>query len=165
MNFFDLENATMISQLLGLAIPFLVALVTKRVASGGLKGVINLLLSAIAGSVTYLVASDGGYDVTGFVNSTVNVFIVSITAYYGVYKPTGVSETVQNKTANIGLGKPELTTDDAVEVVEVPAEPAIENVPVEPEVIEEPEVLDYPEEPTDLPPVRTRRKRVPRKRV
>lgn len=124
MNFFDLQNATTVAQLIGLGVPLLVALITKRFASSGLKGVLNLVLSAIAGSATYLVAADGSYDVTGFVNATLNVFLVSIAAYYGVYKPTGVSASIAANTSRFGLGKPVLQTDDTVVPVEIPAEEA-----------------------------------------
>ena len=151
MNFFDLENATTTAQLLGLVIPFLVAIVTKKVASSGLKGVLNLVLSAIAGSTVYLVAADGGYDVQGFVNATMNVFIVSIATYYGVTKPTGLTETVQNVTSGFGLGtKPTLQTDDAVAAIEIPAEHAA--------VLKD-------EEPILTAPITAAKKATPRKRA
>ncbi len=113
MDFFNLGDPATASRFIGLAIPLLVALVTKRVASRGLKGVLNLVLSAVGGSAVYLVAKDGGYDVEGFVNATLNAFVVSVATYYGVYKPTGVSAKLQNKTAGFGLGKPALQTEDA----------------------------------------------------
>lgn len=110
---FDLNDPTAVARLIGLLVPLAVALVTKRVASQGLKGVLNALLSAIGGSVAYLVTKDNGYDFEGFVNAVASAFVVSITAYYGVYKPTGLTGSVADATANFGLGpKPVLETDD-----------------------------------------------------
>lgn len=109
---FDLDP-TNLARLLGILVPLLVALVTKKVASQGLKGVLNLLLSAVAGSTAYLVAHDGGYNFEGFFNQTLDAFIASITAYYGLIKPTGLAGTVAEKTANFGFGSPPtLETDD-----------------------------------------------------
>ena len=122
MDFINIEDPANAAKLVGLIVPLLVALVTKKIASSGLKGVLNLGLSAIAGSAAYLVAETGGYDLGGFANATINAFVVSIVAYYGVYRPTGVSESVAAKTSDFGLGKPALQTDDAVEAVEVPVE-------------------------------------------
>lgn len=109
---FDLDP-TNLARLLGVLVPLLVALVTKKVASQGLKGVINLFLSAVAGSTAYLIAHDGGYNFEGFFNQTLDAFIASITAYYGLIKPTGLAGTVAEKTANFGLGSPPtMETDD-----------------------------------------------------
>lgn len=121
VNFFNLDAATA-SRALGLLIPLLVALLTKRVASSRTKAVLNIVASALAGSAAYLVAADGGYDVEGFVNAALNTIIVSVATYYGLYKPTGITDTVQNKTANFGIGrKPELETDDKVQISTIQA--------------------------------------------
>lgn len=97
---------------LGLLVPLIVGVISKRTANQGLKSVLNLLVSAIVGSLAYLAAADGGFDFGNFVEQTANAFLSSIVAYYGFLKPTGVAGVVANKTAGFGLGQPDLTAND-----------------------------------------------------
>jgi len=162
MSFIDIHDAASVSRLLGLLIPLLVALATKKIASSGLKGIVNLVLSAIGGSAAYLIADTGGYDFNGFVNAAINTFVVSIVSYYGVYKPTGVSDTVAVKTSAFGLGKPVLQTDDALDEVEVPVtqpDEDVEAVSDESDVDPQDEVVEPVSEPSTPSP----RKRTPRR--
>lgn len=99
----DFNDPESVVYLVGILVPLLVGVVSKKVASRRVKAVLNAVLSAIAGSTAYLVAVDGGYDFVGFVNSAVGVFIVSIATYYGLWKPTGAAEGVQNKTSGVGI--------------------------------------------------------------
>ncbi len=112
MDYLSFIEPTNVAMYVGLVVPFLVAVVSKKVASSGLKGVLNLLLSSIAGSAVYLASDVDTYDVRGFVTASLNTFVVSVAAYYGVYKPTGATASVNSATANFGLGKPVLQTDD-----------------------------------------------------
>lgn len=112
VNFLSYDAAT-VSRLLGALVPLLVAVLTRRYATSGLKAALNLVSSVVVGSATYLVAADGGYDWQGFVNASLNTLIVSAATYYGLWKPTGVAGTVAKKTESFGIGsEPELTTDD-----------------------------------------------------
>lgn len=99
---FDVNTLTLV---VGTLIPLLVGLVTKEVANSGLKGVLNALLSAVAGALTVLVDNGG---VLGpwqeLANAGFATFITSIATYYGVWKPTGVATSVQRKTARVGVG-------------------------------------------------------------
>jgi hypothetical protein len=105
-------DALTVSRWLGILVPIIVALVTKKYASSGLKSALNVVSSAVIGSVGYLVAEDGGYNLAGFLNSFFNTFLVSVAAYYGVLKPTGIAGTVTNLKPDVGIGSPELTTED-----------------------------------------------------
>lgn len=106
-------DAATLTRLLGVLVPLLVAAITKKYASAGLKGFLNLLASVLVGSFAYLVAEDGGYDWTGFVNGSLDTFMTSIIAYYGVLKPTGLAGSVTNATKDFGLGSPpSFETDD-----------------------------------------------------
>jgi hypothetical protein len=115
-------EATNVVRLLGLLIPLLTALLTKKLASQGLKAVVTLISSVLLGSIAYLVAADGGYDWEGFVNAFINAFLPAIAAYYGLWKPTGVAGTVANKTARFGVGSPPMlqTSDKGAESVADP---------------------------------------------
>lgn len=99
-----MEGVHLANLLVGTVIPLLVALVTKEVASSGVKGVLNAVLSAIGGALTVYVAAGGAVDVVGMAHAGIETFVVSIATYYGVYKATGLSTKVQAKTANVGVG-------------------------------------------------------------
>lgn len=142
---FDFTDPQTLTRMLGIAIPILVGVVSKKVASQGLKATLNALLSAIGGSLIYLFAADGALNAAGFVNAVINTFLVSIATYYGVWKPTGLAGTVAEKTANFGIGpSPVLETED--KGAENPPEAAGDPIPV---VEPEPQLLVPP-----LPPVK-----------
>lgn len=88
----------------GVLIPILVALLTKLNASRGLKAVINLGLSAIAGAVVVAIQASGAVDVGHVVISIGTTWIVSIASYYGLTAPTGVAPAVASATAGVGVG-------------------------------------------------------------
>ncbi len=87
----------------GTIVPILVGLLTKLDASSAVKGLVNLVLSAIAGLIATAVVSDGVLTkeavVAGFM-----ALVASVGTYYGVLKPIGVTGSVQRATANVGIG-------------------------------------------------------------
>lgn len=115
----DLSPAT-ISALLGLLLPLIVALLTKYNVAPGVRIWINMLLSAAAGVVGTLVASDGGFAWVTFILATISAFLTSALAYVSVYKPTGAAAGLANKTKGFGVGTP-VALADAPE--EHPADP------------------------------------------
>lgn len=121
---------------LGLLVPILVGLITKKYTDKRTKAIVNVVASAVVGSAAYLVADTGGYDFAGFFNATINALIASFAAYYGVLKPTGVAGKVQDATANIGVGK----VDQAAKAADLnPEVTAVESPTGETEYVE---VLD-----------------------
>lgn len=97
-------DVSTLNLLVGAVIPLLVGLVTKEVTSSGIKGLLNALLSAAAGVLTVMIDNGGALGpVQEIITAGVNTFIVSITTYYGVYKPTGASQKVQSKTKDFGV--------------------------------------------------------------
>ncbi len=87
----------------GTLVPLIVGLVTKLRASSAVKGLANLVLSAVAGVIAAAIAGGGILTkqsvVAGFLS-----LVGSVGAYYGVLKPTGVTGAIQVATADIGLG-------------------------------------------------------------
>lgn len=163
---FDFTDPALLTRLIGIAVPLLVALLSKKVSSGGLKATLNVALSAIGGSVAYLTSAEGDLDFAGYVNAVLNTFTTGIIAYYGFLKPTGISDTITEKTAGFGIGSPpapELETADkgATEEGEAEAEAvaAAEELPFEPE---EPEVVEEVAPPA---PTKSTIRRVPVKRT
>lgn len=93
-----------LARVLGLLVPLAVAFVTKSTATPQIKSVANIILSALAGVTATLVGADGGWDWAGFFNAWFNAFLTGIVAYYGAYKPIGVSGGVADATRSIGFG-------------------------------------------------------------
>lgn len=87
----------------GTIVPILVGLVTKLHASSAVKGLVNLVLSAIAGLVATAIATDGVLTKTAVVAGFM-ALVASVGTYYGVLKPVGVTGAVQRSTANVGIG-------------------------------------------------------------
>lgn len=111
----DFDVVTL-ARLFGLFVPLVVALITKRFASDGVKGVANVVLSSVAGAVALVLGANPGdhLSVGDFFNSMINSFIVSITSYYALWRATGVTGTLAVKTQDFGIGgtPPTLQTPD-----------------------------------------------------
>lgn len=96
-------NTQVLSILLGVVIPILVGLVTNHTASSGLKAILNAGLSILAGLLNAAFQADG-IITREAVLAAAMTWVVSIATYYGLYRPTGIAEAVQKKTAGFGIG-------------------------------------------------------------
>lgn len=114
IDWLNLSDATNVVRIVGLLIPILTAVVTKHVASQGLKATVTTVLSALTAAVSVLVAADGhSFAWQAFVNAFVNTFIPAIALYYGFWKPTGLAGSVAAATKSFGLGpRPVLETSE-----------------------------------------------------
>ncbi len=86
----------------GVIIPLLVALISKADASSGLKAVLNLGLSAIAGSLAQLAIPNTNWQ--SWILSFAITWGTSIVSYYGLHKPVGSAPAVTNATSSVGVG-------------------------------------------------------------
>lgn len=93
-----------IAGVVGTLIPILVGLLTKLDAPRGLKAVANAFLSALSGVLVTVLDGDGSFVVGEFLTSAGIAWITSVATYYGLYKPTGTAQKVQDKTAGFGVG-------------------------------------------------------------
>lgn len=95
---FDLPPALIIGLLVSTVLPLLVGLVTKKVTHSGAKAALLALLASITGLGSELLASiqsGTSYDLgTGLVLALTS-FLVAVGLHYGIYKPTGATEKVQ----------------------------------------------------------------------
>lgn len=96
----DLNNWAL---LFGAIMPFVVGIVTKRVASSGTKAVTLLFLNAVNGVLTDWFASPNGFDWEGAIFASLSAFITSVGLYYGLWKHTA-SPVVVDATARFGIG-------------------------------------------------------------
>jgi hypothetical protein len=96
-------TATQLSLIIGVIIPALVALVTKKVAPGWVKQLTLLLLAAVGGWFA-AAASDTPYTLSTVLTAIGTTFAFSAANYFGlsefVYKPA-----VTEPTANVGIGR------------------------------------------------------------
>lgn len=97
-----------------LAVPLLVNLASKQTASDGLKAVLNIVGSALVSALALWVnPTDQPVTIWLFVNTFLAALVASFVAYKAVWKPTGISGTVAEKTADFGVGSPpSMETDD-----------------------------------------------------
>ena len=93
-----------LSLLGGLIIPLITAVVTKKVASPGLKSLCTTLLSVVAGAVAVATQADGQVVLGQWLNGIFTSFIAAIATYYGFWKPTSIAPKLQDRTYNFGLG-------------------------------------------------------------
>lgn len=93
----------------GTVVPLLVGLLAKRNASASVKAILNLGLSAIAGALATVIQANGHLDVGAFVTGMGVTWLTSIVSYYGLWKPTGTADRVQELAPNVGIGKPDVS--------------------------------------------------------
>jgi hypothetical protein len=85
-------------------LPVLVALVTTRITSPGKKAVTLAFLSALTGFGAELLnalTNNTAYDVFTGLLTFVTAFIIGVALHFGLWKPTGVASTVQGSTGII----------------------------------------------------------------
>jgi hypothetical protein len=98
-----------ISALVGTLLPILVALVTARVASGAVKAVVLLLLSAVSSFLSeWLVAlnSAATFDFSQAAYGVLLTFVVAVAGHFGFWKPADVtgSEGSVQRSVSGGVG-------------------------------------------------------------
>lgn len=91
----------------GVLVPLLTALVTTRLASPGLKAVVTLLLSALAGGIAVALQANGTVELQTWITSIALTWVMSIASYYGLWKPTSTAPKIQAATKNVGVGQKE----------------------------------------------------------
>lgn len=100
---FDL--ATLISVGLGIVLPLLVALVTKRVTSGAVKGLLLGALSILGGLLTEIgsaLTTGTSFDPIEWLILTLTALISGQTTYSAIWKPTGLAPALQLVGENRG---------------------------------------------------------------
>lgn len=84
----------------GIGLPVLVGWVTTRLTDSWIKAVLLATLALASGIVGQLIANGGidGFDwFTALINGG-GAWLVAVATYFGVWKPTGVSESLQSRT-------------------------------------------------------------------
>ncbi|MGH7743610.1 MAG: hypothetical protein ACREQ5_02140 [Candidatus Dormibacteria bacterium] len=100
---FDLAQT--LSLAVGVVLPLLSGLVTKSSASGAVRAVVLLALSAVTAFVSaWLSAANGHqpFDVGTTLFTVLGTFLVGVGSHFGFYKATGISAYVQSVGGFIG---------------------------------------------------------------
>ena len=93
-----LNTAYWLGLVVTFVLPLLVGVVTTHVTSPGIQGVLLLLFDAISGGVVeYLAPHPAGYSVVNAVVLALVGFVMSVASHFGLWKPTGLSYTVQKR--------------------------------------------------------------------
>ncbi len=101
-----LTLAQLISSVVGILLPILVAVVTSRVASGGAKAVTLLVLAAVSSFLSeWLVALNGGgsFDFAQAGYGVLMTFVVAVATHFGLWKPADLTGS-NGAAARVGVG-------------------------------------------------------------
>lgn len=86
-------------------LPLIVGLVTKQSWSAGAKAVLLLVLAAITGVASEALdaaTSSTPYDLQVSVIAAVQALVIAIAVHFGLWKPVGATEVVQNAGVSDG---------------------------------------------------------------
>ena len=86
------------------AIPILTALITKASASSAVKAITTLTLTVIASAVQYAIEANGVVNLKSFLANFAVTWIVAIAAYYGLLKPTTITQKFSEVAPTKGIG-------------------------------------------------------------
>jgi hypothetical protein len=92
--------------LTGVVLPMVVALVTKKVASGAVKSLTLLFLSIVAGVITQVIQNGGSFEVWTTVGNILLTFATGVIAHFGLLQPlkvTGKTGAIQTAVPG-GIG-------------------------------------------------------------
>jgi ABC-type nitrate/sulfonate/bicarbonate transport system substrate-binding protein len=78
---------------IGVVLPAIVALVTKRFADSAVKALLLLFLASVSGVLTQIVSNGGDFDVAPAAMAVLTAFGAAVLAHYGFLKPAGVTGT------------------------------------------------------------------------
>jgi len=100
---FSIDPALVIQLVLSTFMPLLVGLVTTRVTSGAIKAWLLAAFTLVTSVLTGIgdaIATGTAFDVGLALILFIPAFVVSVSTYYGLWKPTGVGGAVQDIGAN-----------------------------------------------------------------
>lgn len=83
---------------LGIIFPLLVGLVTKRVTSGAVKGLLLTAISVVAGllaEISDALINGTSFDVIGWLVVTLSALVAGQVSYDSIWKPTGAATALQ----------------------------------------------------------------------
>jgi len=84
-------NPTVLTFIVSVLLPMVVALVTRKFSDGSVKALTLLFLSIISGWATELAASGGSFELKSTVINIVVTFGLAVLAHFGLWKPVNIT--------------------------------------------------------------------------
>jgi hypothetical protein len=114
-SYLDVRQIAILASLL---IPLGVSLLSKKTASDGIKALLNITGSALVSALAiWINPNNQPVTVWLFINTFLAALAASFISYKALWKPSGVTEAIATKTANIGLGTPDYEAAHAADSV------------------------------------------------
>lgn len=95
-------DVNLLQILVSMILPLVVGIVVKQVAQPAVRSITLALLSAITAIATAGLSANGEIG-TSTIAEAVVTFIIAVGTYYGLWKPTGIADGVNNSTKNFGI--------------------------------------------------------------
>jgi len=95
-------DVTLLQILVSMVLPLVVGIVVKQVAQPAVKSITLAVLSAVTAIATTALSSGGEIGKDTVVQAIIG-FVIAVGSYYGIWKPTGISNTVNTATQNFGI--------------------------------------------------------------
>lgn len=89
-----MSDPQLISFTIGIVLPLLVGLVTKRVTHPGVQAVLLAVLAALSGFLSELLSAT--FDLRTALLTWIGTFLVAVGTHFGFWKPTGVAGRLQD---------------------------------------------------------------------
>lgn len=87
-----ISSFQVVTLIVGVLLPIVVALVTKEITSPKVRSIILLVLSAIAGVLNSWLIAPNGFDWSQSLFDAATIFIIGVATLFGLWKPTGVND-------------------------------------------------------------------------
>lgn len=85
----------LVTLIVGVLLPILVAVVTKYEDSPRVKSLLLLVLSGVTGVLNSWLVAPNGFDWAQAIWGGVTTFIIGVATLFGLWKPTGVNEAAK----------------------------------------------------------------------
>jgi peptidoglycan/LPS O-acetylase OafA/YrhL len=85
----------LVSVIVSVFLPILVALVTKRTERPRVRAILLLVLNAISAALNSWLIAPAGFDWSQAIFNTIVQFVIGVAMLYGLWKPTGVSDAAK----------------------------------------------------------------------
>jgi hypothetical protein len=98
-------DTQLLNGLAGTIIPLLVAVATKRLASGKTKSLVMLGLSVLSSAVTVALGEpEHGWPLYDYLFSVGQTVLAAGVSYNNVWKQLGTTDAIATSTASVGIG-------------------------------------------------------------
>lgn len=91
----SLSSVDLVNVIVGVLLPLLVGLVTKRVTDANKKAVLLLFLNGVSAVLIEWLAVDGAFDWPRAALAAIVQFVIGVATHYGLWKPTGATPALQ----------------------------------------------------------------------